>query len=170
MLKKIKRCFLLGRQAMTNLESILKIRDFTLPTKVHPVKTTIFPVVMYGCESWNSNTLATECKDLTHWKRSWWWERLKAEEEGHYRGWDGWMAPPTWWNEFEQPQGVGDGQGSLVCCSLGVTESDMTERLNWTDSPSGQISIWPDYNHCTPSVRAGDTSKLCSKQVSSPEA
>ena len=48
---EIKRCFLLGRQAMTNLESILKIRDITLPTKVHPVKTTIFPVVMYGCES-----------------------------------------------------------------------------------------------------------------------
>ena len=48
---EIKRCFLLGRQAMTNLESILKIRDITLPTKVHPVKATIFTVVMYGYES-----------------------------------------------------------------------------------------------------------------------
>ena len=48
---EIKRCLLLGRKAMTNLESILKIRDITLPTKVHLVKATIFPVVMYGCES-----------------------------------------------------------------------------------------------------------------------
>ena len=49
---EIKRCLLLGRKAMTNLDSILKSRDITLPTKVHLVKTMIFPVVMYGCESW----------------------------------------------------------------------------------------------------------------------
>ena len=48
----IKRCLLLGRKAMTNLESILKRRDITLPTKVHLVKTMIFPVVIYECESW----------------------------------------------------------------------------------------------------------------------
>ena len=49
---KIKRCLLLGRKAMTNLDSILKSRDITLPTKVHVVKAVVFPVVMYGCESW----------------------------------------------------------------------------------------------------------------------
>ena len=49
---EIKRCFLLGRKAMTNLDSILKNRDFTLPTKVHLVKAMAFPVVMYGCASW----------------------------------------------------------------------------------------------------------------------
>ena len=49
---EIKRCLLLGRKAMTNLESILKSRDITLPTKVHIVKVVVFPVVMYGCESW----------------------------------------------------------------------------------------------------------------------
>ena len=49
---KIKRCLLLGRKLMTNLESILKSRDITLPTKVHLVKAIVFPVVMYGCESW----------------------------------------------------------------------------------------------------------------------
>ena len=49
---EIKRCLLLGRKAMTNLDSILKNRDVTLPTKVHLVKTMVFPVVMYGCESW----------------------------------------------------------------------------------------------------------------------
>ena len=48
----IKRCLLLGRKAMTNLESILKRRDITLPTKIHLVKAMVFPVVMYGCESW----------------------------------------------------------------------------------------------------------------------
>ena len=49
---EIKRRLLLGRKVMTNLDSILKSRDITLPTKVHPVKAMIFPVVMYGCESW----------------------------------------------------------------------------------------------------------------------
>ena len=49
---EIKRCLLLGRKAMTNLDSILKSRDFTLPTRVHLVKAIIFPVVMYGCENW----------------------------------------------------------------------------------------------------------------------
>ena len=48
----IKRCLLLGRKAMTNLDIILKSRDITLPTKVRLVKATVFPVVMYGCESW----------------------------------------------------------------------------------------------------------------------
>ena len=48
----IKRCLLLGRKIMTNLDSILKSRDITLPTKVHLVKAMVFPVVMYGCESW----------------------------------------------------------------------------------------------------------------------
>ena len=49
---EIKRCLLLGRKTMTNLDSILKSRDITLPTKVHLVKAMVFPVVMYGCESW----------------------------------------------------------------------------------------------------------------------
>ena len=49
---EIKRCWLLGRKVMINLDSILKSRDITLPTKVHLVKVIVFPVVMYGCESW----------------------------------------------------------------------------------------------------------------------
>ena len=49
---EIKRCLLLGRKAMTNLDSIFKSRDITWPTKVHLVKAMVFPVVMYGCESW----------------------------------------------------------------------------------------------------------------------
>ena len=50
--RKIKRCLLLGRKVMTNLDSILKSRDITLPTKVRLVRARVFPVVMYGCESW----------------------------------------------------------------------------------------------------------------------
>ena len=49
---EIKRCLLLGREVLTNLDSILKSRDITLPTKVHLVKAMVFPVVMYGCDSW----------------------------------------------------------------------------------------------------------------------
>ena len=49
---EINRCLLLGRKFMTNLDSILKSRDITLPTKVHLVKAMVFPMVMYGCESW----------------------------------------------------------------------------------------------------------------------
>ena len=49
---EIKRCLLLGRKAITNLDGILKSRDITLPTKVHIIKAMVFPVVIYGCESW----------------------------------------------------------------------------------------------------------------------
>ena len=51
---EIKRCLLLGRKVMTNLDLILKSRDITLPTKVHRVKTMVFPLVMYGCEHWTT--------------------------------------------------------------------------------------------------------------------
>ena len=57
---EIKRHLLLGRKVMTNLDSILKSRDITLPTKVHLVKATVFPVVMYGCESWTIKKLSAE--------------------------------------------------------------------------------------------------------------
>ena len=134
---------------MTNLDSILKSRDITLPTKVCLVKAMVFPVVKYGCGSWTikkaehwridafelwcwrrllrvpwtgrrSNQsilkeispgcsleglmlklklqyLATWCEELTHWKRPWYWERLRARGEGDDRGWDGRMASPTQW-------------------------------------------------------------------------
>ena len=57
----------------------------------------IKPVNPKGNQQWGSNTLATWCEELTHWKRPWWWERLKAGGEGDDRGWDGWMASPTQW-------------------------------------------------------------------------
>ena len=134
---------------MTKLDSILKSRDITLSTKVHLFKAMVFPVVMYGCESWtikkaehwridafelwcwrrllrvpwtarksnqyilkeispeysleglnfswNFNTLAIWCEELTHWERPWCWERLRTGGEGDDRGWDGCMASPTQW-------------------------------------------------------------------------
>ena len=57
---EIKRCLLLRRKVMTKLDSMLKSRDITLPTKVHLVKAMVFPVVMYGCESWTKRKLSTE--------------------------------------------------------------------------------------------------------------
>ena len=68
----IKRCLLLGRKAMTNLGSKLKSRDITLLTKGHIVKAMVFPVVMYGCESW---TIKTECQKIYAFKL-WCWRRL----------------------------------------------------------------------------------------------
>ena len=88
------------------------------------------------CWSWNSNTLATWCEELTHWKRPWCWERLRAGGEGDERGWDGWMASPTrwtrvwvdsgswWWTGrpgvlwFMGSQGVGHDWVTELNCSL----------------------------------------------------
>ena len=86
--------------------------------------------------SWNSNTLATSCKELTHWKRPWCWEGLGAGGEGDNRGWDSWMASPTqwawvwvnsgsWW--WTGRPGVLRFMGSLRVRHIWVTE------LNWTD-------------------------------------
>ena len=70
---EIKRCLLLGRKTMTNLDSILKSRDTTLPTKALIVKAMVFPVVMYGCENWT-------IKKAEHWRigafELWYWQRL----------------------------------------------------------------------------------------------
>ena len=70
---EIKRCLFLGRKVMTNLDSILKSRDITLPTKVCLVKAMVFPIVMYGCESWT-------IKKAEHWRigvfELWCWRRL----------------------------------------------------------------------------------------------
>ena len=70
---EIKRCLLLGRKSMTNLDSILKSRDITLPTKVHLVKALVFPVVMCGCESW---TIQEAERRRTDAFKLWCWRRL----------------------------------------------------------------------------------------------
>ena len=70
---EIKRHLLLGRKVMTTLDSILKSRDITLPTKVHLVKAMVFPVVMYGCESWTIKK--AECRKIDAFEL-WCWRRL----------------------------------------------------------------------------------------------
>ena len=70
---EIKRHLLLGRKAMTNLDSILKSRDITLPTKVHLVKAMVFPVVMYGCESWTIKKAEHQRMDAFE---LWCWRRI----------------------------------------------------------------------------------------------
>ena len=70
---EIKRHLLLGRKVMTNLDSILKSKDMTLPTKVHIIKTMVFPVVMYGCESWTIKK--AECQRIDAFEL-WCWRRL----------------------------------------------------------------------------------------------
>ena len=70
---EIKTCLLLGRKVMTNLDSIFKGRDITLPTKVRLVKAMVFPVVMYGCESWTVKT--AECRRIDAFEL-WCWRRL----------------------------------------------------------------------------------------------
>ena len=70
---EIKRCLLLGRKVMTNLDSTLKSRDITLPTKVHVVRTTVFPLVTYGCKSWTINKAEHRRIDAFE---LWCWRRL----------------------------------------------------------------------------------------------
>ena len=70
---EIKRCLLLGRKAMTNLDSILKSRDITLPTKICLVKAMVFPVIMYGCESWTIKKAV--CRRIDAFEL-WCWRRL----------------------------------------------------------------------------------------------
>ena len=78
--------------------------------------------------SWNSNTLATWCEELMHWKRPWCWKRLRAGEEGDDRGWDGWMASPTRWTWVWASSGSWRWTGKP-----GVLESMGPQRLghNW---------------------------------------
>ena len=124
----------------------------------------IFPSTR--CWGWNLNTLATWCKGLTHWKRPWCWERLKAAREGDNRGWDGWLASLTRWT-WVRASGLGDGQGSPVCCSpWGRKKSDTTERLNWLRCyhlPMYQFSlptplpVWCLCSHYSCSLQLHDT-------------
>ena len=72
---EIKRRLVLGRKVMTNLDSILKSRDITLPTKVHLVKAMVFPVVIYGCESWTVKK--GECRRIDAFEL-WCWRRLES--------------------------------------------------------------------------------------------
>ena len=90
------------------------------------------------CWSWNSNTLATWCEELTHWKRPWCWERLKAGEEGDNddREWDGWMASLTQWTWVWVSSGNwwwAGRPGMLQSMGLQIDGHDWVTELNWTE-------------------------------------
>ena len=172
---------------MTNLDSILKSRGITLPSKVHLVKAMVYPVVMYGCESWTIKK--AECQsidafELWCWRRllrvpwtarrsnqSIWkeispgcsleglmlklklqyfghltrrvdslepscWEGLGAGEEGDDRGWDGWMASPTWWAWVWINSGSWwwtGMPGVLQFMGSQRVRHDWATELNWTE-------------------------------------
>ena len=84
------------------------------------------------CWNWNSNTLATWCEELTHWKRPWCWERLRAGGEGNDRGWDGWMTSPTQWMWVRANSGR-----QWRTRKLGVFQSMGSQRVrhNWVTGP-----------------------------------
>ena len=188
---------------MTNLDSILKSRDITLPTKVRLVKAMVFPMVMYGCESWtvkkaehrridafelwcwrrllrvpwtarrSNKSILKETNPgysleglmlrlklqyfghlmwrLTHLKKLWCWERLRAGGEGDDRGWDGWMASPTrctwvwvnsgswWWT---------GRPGVLRFMGLQRVGHDWVTELNWTEEHIVLFSLTHSYPYC----------------------
>ena len=83
------------------------------------------------CSSWNSNTLTTWCKELTHWKRPWWWERLKAGGEGDDRGWVGWMVSLTQWTWVWAGSGSWwwTGKSGVLVHAVAKSRSQMSD---WT--------------------------------------
>ena len=83
------------------------------------------------CWSWHSNTLDTWCKELTHWKRPWCWERLKARGEGDSIGWDGWMASLTQWTWVSRNWGWTGRPGVLQSMGLKRVGHDWATELNW---------------------------------------
>ena len=86
------------------------------------------------CWSWNSKTLATWWEELTHWKRPWCWERLKAEGEGDDRGWDGWMASLTQWTWVWANSGGWWWTGRPgVLQSMGLQTQSRTQLSDWTE-------------------------------------
>ena len=89
------------------------------------------------CWSWNSNILATWCRELTLWIRLWCWERLKAGREGDDRGWNGWMASPTWWTWVWVDSGSWwwtGRPGVLRFMRSQRVRHDWATELNWTDA------------------------------------
>ena len=88
------------------------------------------------CWSWNCNTLASWCEELTHLKRPWCWKRLKAGGKGDNRGWDGWMASPTQWTWVLVDSRSWWWTGLLVCCCPWGCRvgHDWATELNWTSA------------------------------------
>ena len=112
------------------LESPLDCKEIQ---PVHPKRRSVLGVYWKDwCWSWNSSTLATSCEQLTHWKRPWCWEGLGTGGEGDDRGWDGWMASPTWWTWIWVISGSW-WPGVLQFVGSQRVGHDWVTELNWTD-------------------------------------
>ena len=151
---EIKRCLLLGRKVMTNLDSIFKSRDITLPTKVRLVKAMVFPVVVYGCESWT-------VKKAERWRLDafelWWWRRLlspldcKEMQPVHSEGDQRWdffgrndaeTETPLFWPSHAKSWFIGkdfEAGGDWGQEEKGTTEDEMAGWHYWLD---GRESEW----------------------------
>ena len=93
------------------------------------------------CWSWNSNTLAPSCKELTHWKRLWCWEGLGAGGEGDDRGWDGWMASPIWWTWVWVNSGSWWWTREAWCAAIHGVAKSQTRLRGWTDCLTDSCSV-----------------------------
>ena len=103
------------------------------------------------CWSWSSNTLATSCEELTHWKRLWCWEGLGAGGEGDNRAWDGWMASLTWWTWVWVNSGSWWWTGRpdmLRFMGSQRVRQDWVTELNWTDEMRIQIYYLIVFKSC----------------------
>ena len=164
---EIKRCFLFGRKVMTKLESILKSRDITLPTKVHLVKALVFPVVMCGCESWTLKK--AECRRVDAFEL-WFWRRLESPldckeiQPVHSKRDQSWVfigrtdaeaETPILWPPHEKSWLIGkdsDAGRDWGQEEKGATEDEMAGWHHWLD---GHESEW------TPGVGDGDGGLVC---------
>ena len=113
------------------------------------------------CWSWNSSTLATSCEELTHWKRPWFWEGLRAGGDGNNRGWDSWMASPTWctWVWVNSRSWCWTGKpGVLQLMRSQRVRHNWVFKLNWNsggDFPGGSDGKACAYNAGDPGSVSG---------------
>ena len=148
---EIKRLLLLGRKAMTNLDSVLKSRDITLPTKVHLVKTVVFPVVMYGCENWTKKKAEGQRIDafeLWCWRRllrvPWTAKRSKQpilKEINPGISLEGMMLKLKLWYFGHLMRRTDSLEKTLMLGGIGARRRRGRQRMRWLDGITGLMDM-----------------------------